>query len=197
MRADAVPMNGVSRITIHHTGEPKSPPAASQTEDANRMRRYQQTHMDTNKWADLGYHFVIDPSGRIWEGRELRWQGAHAGNTEANRHNLGVALIGNFDTTEPSAAQRSSLTALVRWAVNEYRVPEHGLYTHQAIKQIYKLPGTACPGRRLSAFVATLRTTLRSEFALTWPAPGDDTTALASGDGAHAPPCVCEDGGTH
>lgn len=172
VRADAVPMNGISRITIHHTGEPSSPPPASQREDAARLRRYQNAHMDDNHWADLGYHFVIDPSGRIWEGRELRWQGAHAGDPDSNRHNVGVALIGNFDVSQPTAAQKASLTSLVRWLVNEFRVPQSGLYTHQQIKRVYRLPATACPGRHLAEFVETLKTTLRAEFSLA-PPPAD------------------------
>jgi len=34
----------------------------------------QRDHMDAKGWGDIGYHFRIDPSGRVLEGRELLWQ---------------------------------------------------------------------------------------------------------------------------
>ena len=68
------------------------------------MKAYQTGHQQTNHWADIGYHYVIDRQGRIWEGRELSWKGAHAGNKQANENNVGIALIGNFENVEPPAA---------------------------------------------------------------------------------------------
>lgn len=164
-RADADPMNGISRITVHHTADANPVRPASQDVSARRMRGYQAFHMDTRKWADIGYHFVIDPSGRIWEGRPLRWQGAHAGSPAANRHNVGVCLMGNFELGPPTAQQQTTLKTLVRWLVREFRVPEKGLSTHQAVEKAYQLDGTLCPGRHLSRYVETLRRELRSEFA--------------------------------
>lgn len=49
------------------------------------VREVQNFHMKKNKWSDIGYNFVIDASGFIYEGRSLNFVPAHAGETvEAN-----------------------------------------------------------------------------------------------------------------
>jgi tetratricopeptide (TPR) repeat protein len=169
---DAVAMGRITRITVHHTGEGTPPGPASRATDAERMRNYQAFHVGERGWADIGYHFVIDPSGRIWEGREIRWQGAHAGNDASNRGNIGVSLMGNFEHGPLNSAQRASLERLVRHLLSTYRVRRGELWTHQAIKLEYDLPGTACPGRHLRAYVAELDRTLAADFAALSPASG-------------------------
>ena len=51
------------------------------------------------------------------------------------KDNVGVSLMGNFELGPPSDKQRTTLKALVRWLVREYRIPSSGLATHQAVKK--------------------------------------------------------------
>ena len=118
---------------------------------ADRVKAYQTGHQQTNHWADIGYHFVIDREGRIWEGRELSWKGAHAGNKQANENNVGVALIGNFENSDPSAAQRNSAEELITWLSLEYGISSSKIYGHGEIEKLYGIKGTCCPGRRFGA----------------------------------------------
>ena len=161
-RGNPEPMGGVSRITLHHTAT-KRLPAASEVSNAALLRALQSDHQNGRRWADIGYHFVIDRQGRVWEGRELRWQGAHAGSRAANRHNIGVALVGNFDRYPPSAAQKASLTALVRWLCSANDISPDQIRGHGQVLKAHTGSGTACPGRHLSRYITSLRSAVQAD----------------------------------
>jgi N-acetyl-anhydromuramyl-L-alanine amidase AmpD len=149
------------RITVHHEG--------SDTDDlftepavAERLRtitKVQEQSVDEGGLGagDLAYHFVIDRSGRIWEGRSLSWQGAHAGNGAANTANVGVVLLGNFDVQEPTASQLLSLQQLLANLCQRYAIRPENIYGHDEVKGQYGLPPTRCPGRYLSAWLRSYR----------------------------------------
>jgi hypothetical protein len=67
------------RITIHHTALPTLSPAASTAVEERKMRSIQEGEMTNPKqnFDDIGYHYVIMPSGRIYEGRPNSKRGAH------------------------------------------------------------------------------------------------------------------------
>ena len=91
-------MRGVKRITIHHTGEYAGTARLSDREILRRIDRY---HREGRKWAAIGYHYLIAPDGRIYEGRPESIQGAHTANN--NSHNLGISMMGDFHRSPPSA----------------------------------------------------------------------------------------------
>ena len=155
------PMGRPWRITVHHEGaEPE--PVASEAEVAERLRAITRSQERTRSRGglgagDLAYHFVIDRAGRLWEGRSLAWQGAHAGNRAANAGNIGVVLLGNFDLQRPSPEQLTSLERLLEDLYRRYRIsPEH-IYGHDQVRAGYGLPPTRCPGRYLSAWLDNYR----------------------------------------
>lgn len=66
-----------------------------------------------SSFGDVGYHFLIDCGGHIFEGRAggIFRQGHHV-----RRHNhglVGIALLGSFETRQPNPAQRAALLRLV------------------------------------------------------------------------------------
>jgi N-acetyl-anhydromuramyl-L-alanine amidase AmpD len=100
-------------------------------------------------WSDIGYHYVIDRAGRLWEARPINYQGAHV--RDNNEHNIGVMCMGNFDLQQPSEAQLTTLARTVQQIRQYYRVSESRIYTHQEINP------TACPGRNMQPRVVTMR----------------------------------------
>jgi N-acetylmuramoyl-L-alanine amidase len=50
--------------------------------------------MDTNKWNDIGYNFLVGEDGNVYEGRGWNTVGTHAGNF--NKKSIGICFIGNF-----------------------------------------------------------------------------------------------------
>ncbi len=141
-------MNGVGRITVHHEGyTPVTFTDAAST--ARRLEAIRSTHTNDRGWSDIGYHFIVDRAGRIWEGRDLRYQGAHV--KDHNEHNLGILVLGNFDRQSPTDPQVAGLVRVLRTYMGHYRVPPGRVYTHQEI-----MP-TSCPGRSLQSRMVTLR----------------------------------------
>lgn len=153
---DTEPMGKPTLVTIHHTAD-RRPPGPAYEQTVAQMRAYQNAHQ-ANGWADIGYHFVIDKAGRVFEGRPLHLKGAHAGSQDANEHNVGVALIGNFESSEPTAKQVEALEGLVIWVCAEYGIPDRRVYTHHQIKDWPGVKGaTNCPGRKFDPYYARIK----------------------------------------
>ncbi|MCP4451194.1 MAG: N-acetylmuramoyl-L-alanine amidase [Planctomycetes bacterium] len=129
-------------IVIHHSATPNG-----------NMAIFDKWHRETNHWEGVGYDFVIgngldSPDGLVEV--TFRWHeqitGAHCktpGNW-ANENAVGICLVGNFDESVPSDAQMRSLTRLVKYLSERYRIPAHQIYGHNST------PGarvTNCPGR--------------------------------------------------
>jgi len=139
-------MGRISRITVHH--DAMFTQELSWAWVVNRIRGIQRAHFNRG-WADIGYHFVVDTQGRIWEARLLRYQGAHVRNH--NEGNIGIVLLGDFDQQTVNSSQKRSLKALIDHLCKTYRIPKTRVYTHG------ELNTTACPGKNLQAYVNELR----------------------------------------
>ena len=141
-------MNGVNRITVHHEGwTPVWFTDYHRT--AKRIEHDRHVHVDNRGWGDLGYHYIIDRAGRLWQGRRLRYQGAHV--ADNNEHNIGVMCLGNFDKQQPSEAQLRKLIDTLTALRRQYDVPVSRVFTHQ------ELNPTACPGANLQPRMVRIR----------------------------------------
>ncbi|MEO1236759.1 MAG: peptidoglycan recognition family protein [Planctomycetota bacterium] len=141
-------MNGVKTITLHHEGwTPFTATSAAASED--RIEQIRQIHTRDRGWADLGYHFVIDRQGRVYQGRSVTFQGAHV--SDNNPHNLGIMMLGNFEQQKPTREQVDAMSRFTRQMMAAYGVPGSRVQTHREIKP------TACPGRYMQAHVDRLR----------------------------------------
>ncbi|MGV6814820.1 MAG: peptidoglycan recognition protein family protein [Phycisphaerales bacterium] len=145
----ADPMNKVTRITVHHDAiMPR--PSGSYADSVRRMNLIRKGHLN-NGWADIGYHFAIDPNGRIWQARPLELQGAHVKNN--NPGNLGIVVFGNYELIRPTQASLNAIDKMVAYAMGRFGVPLSRVYTHQELRS------TACPGKNLQAQMLRTRAT--------------------------------------
>ena len=107
-------------ITVHHTDTPNADPDPAAT-----VRGIYEYHAITLDWGDIGYHFLIDEAGVIYEGRysgdDLIPAFDKNGNLVTAFHtagfnsgNLGIALIGNLVAQPPTDAAKASLTRLIK-----------------------------------------------------------------------------------
>lgn len=137
----------IYRITVHHDG---LPPVTLRTrsEVAHRLELIRLSHLKRG-FGDIGYHYIVDPMGGLWEGRPLRFQGAHV--AHQNQGNLGIMALGNFEEQQPTAAQLRSLDAFVTQQMRRFRVPVSRLFTHR------ELAATLCPGRNLQKHMIAAR----------------------------------------
>jgi hypothetical protein len=148
--AEMDPMLPPRYITIHHDG--MTPYwGLTEVEAKARLELIRNGHRGKG-WSDIGYHYVVDRSGVVWQGRDVtKWQGAHVKNR--NENNVGVMCLGNFVEQRPSEAQIEALNRTVAQLRGYYRIPPGNVFTHR------EWPGaqTACPGDNLQAKVRLLR----------------------------------------
>lgn len=143
----ANPLGGVSRITVHHDGMTPFT-STNQAAATQRLESIRRAHVGRD-WADIGYHYIIDPAGRVWEGRPIRYQGAHV--KDHNERNLGVMVMGNFDQQSPTPAALARLDEFLAQLMHRHGVRLSQVHTHQ------ELNPTACPGRTLQAYMRRTR----------------------------------------
>jgi hypothetical protein len=102
---------------VHHTAGSNS---YSRSQSAAVVRAVELYHVRGNGWDDIGYNFLVDKYGQIFEGRyggmEKAVVGAHA--LGFNYGSVGVALIGNYNGAGLSAAARSALVKLLAWRLD-------------------------------------------------------------------------------
>jgi len=113
------------RITIHHTGR-----IIDQELDGAELMRVVEREHRKKGWAGIGYHFVISADGRVWEGRPLRFQGAHA-RGDNNVGNIGISVAGNFDRQQLSPLLERRLRHLLDVLRRTYRIPPHAVHGHE------------------------------------------------------------------
>ncbi|MDD5041055.1 MAG: N-acetylmuramoyl-L-alanine amidase [Candidatus Peribacteraceae bacterium] len=150
---------GIRLIVVHHTAQtlrndPRSP--------LERMRALYLYHAKTLGWGDIGYHYIIDEDGTIYEGRAGGDNviGGHA--YCANVGTLGIALMGNFEIEEPSQIQILALQWLLKNLTDHYGLDARNtMKFHGESKEVIvghrDVVSTACPGYFLAGVLDQIR----------------------------------------
>lgn len=163
---------------VHHTAGTNT---YSPSDVPKMIRGVYAYHVKGRGWSDVGYNFIVDKFGRIWEGRaggvERAVLGAHTGGF--NRNTFGVSALGNFETAQPSPAMLAAIARIFAWKFAMYG-NEPGLdplahirllsegggtsrYRAGTTADFVRISGhrdagrTACPGRNLYAQLPTVR----------------------------------------
>lgn len=113
----------VRHLVVHHTAGSNTL-AAGQTW-ADVVRSIWSFHTYTRGWGDIGYNYLIDPNGVIYEGR-AGGDDVVGFHDTANYGSMGVSLIGTYSTVEPTAAALDSLVALLAWKADQKRIDPMG-----------------------------------------------------------------------
>lgn len=142
------PMQRIERITVHHEGW-TTVQFSDQSSTARRLESIRRSHLQRLNAGDIGYHYIIDRAGRVWQGRDLRYQGAHV--RHHNSHNIGVMVLGNFDQQRPTPAQYTTLHRTLGNLMQRYGVNRPYVFTHQ------ELGPTSCPGTSLQQHMVYAR----------------------------------------
>ena len=107
--------------TLHHTADPNTYSTVAQAKQ--QIRNDAVYHISSLGWCDLGYNFVVDKWGNIYEGRAGSLTqaviGAHAGGF--NTGTVGVAMLGTYNAA-PSAATQRSVAQIIGWRLGAYGV---------------------------------------------------------------------------
>lgn len=123
------PEYGAVRMAfVHHTENPNGYAAS---EVPAMLRAIYVFHRYVNGWNDIGYNFVVDLYGRIFEARaggiDEPVVGAQAGGY--NLVSTGIAVLGSFMEVPISTPARGALEALLAWKLSLHGVPPQGSVT--------------------------------------------------------------------
>ena len=185
------------KLVVHHTATSDNYTDRAGAEAQIRSIYYY--HSVTQDWGDIGYNFLIDKFGTIYEGRYSRdYAGANPTGDDAtgrgvtgahtagwNSGTVGVALLGTLTTHDATPAARDALTRLLAWeasrngidpeATEAFVNPVSGAaITSPNIAGHRDYAATACPGDTFYPTLPAIRRDVAALIAGSTPAP--DTT---------------------
>jgi len=125
-------------ITIHHTAGKLT---TSLEDSISEIQFIQDYHQNAKGWNDIGYHFLVDSLGNIFEGRPIKVVGAHV--YMHNTNNIGISVMGNYHppkNDQPSDKAINAIISIASYVANTYSVDKSSFYAHRDLGQ------TDCPG---------------------------------------------------
>lgn len=152
---------------VHHTVNANDYTSA---EVPGIIRSIYNYHVKTRGWSDIGYNFLVDKYGRIWEGRaggvDRPVVGAHT--SGYNQYSFAMSAIGNFETAQPTSAMITAYAQVFAWKLSLHGVSASSTSQRVGSKSFRAINGhrdagsTACPGRYLYAQIPSIRTKARA-----------------------------------
>ena len=168
----------VAKLIVHHTATTNNDPDPAAT-----IRAIYAFHTQTRGWDDIGYNFLVDARGRVYEGRFARTYapgevptgedvdgnaviGAHA--EGVNTGSVGIALLGDFTAASPTSASVDGLKAMLAWETDRHdldptasspytRVADGSVVTFPNIAGHRDTRATDCPGDSLYSRLPEIR----------------------------------------
>jgi hypothetical protein len=149
----------VRALTVHHAeGVPHEHPALM-------IRLIYKGHTSPTgrlDAADVGYHFFVDRSGGVWQGRDAGHMGTHVGSNPTGRNNkgnLGICGLGSFDRETPPKAMIDGIVELSELLSEYYGRPlaVRGHKDWVGINRFFPRGGIDCPGKLEAAVLLAQR----------------------------------------
>ncbi|MGW7133125.1 peptidoglycan recognition protein family protein [Streptomyces bobili] len=164
----------VKAAFVHHTASGNTYKCSQVPSVIRGIYRY---HVKSMGWRDIGYNFLVDKCGNIYEGRAggvtKPVLGAHT--LGFNSNSMGIAVLGTFTSTKPSAAAVKGIARLTAWKLGLFGANPNGktylksgggnLYRKGKNVRLNVISGhrdgfaTECPGRQLYGKLGSARTT--------------------------------------
>lgn len=142
----------LGRVVLHHTATTES------SDSYMDVRAIWYYHSKVNGWGDIGYHYVIDSKGRIFEGRLYNKDYARRNRVEVigghalgnNYGTVGISMIGNYQSQTPSIAALDSMSRIAGYKLAPYRLHPYGYGPYGAVTVgHFEVNATACPGQNI------------------------------------------------
>lgn len=154
----------IRKIIVHNTGE-------AIKKNSNRtprelMRAIYSYHTVTRDWGDIGYNYIIDKQGNVYEGRAGGPLTVGGHTAYHNIGSIGIALMGNFNYEKPTDAQVTMLEILAADLSRTFEIDPTGrsewlgknsfnISGHRDVARTGH--GTSCPGRNLHQRLPEIR----------------------------------------
>ncbi|MEK7523734.1 MAG: SpoIID/LytB domain-containing protein [Patescibacteria group bacterium] len=134
-------------IVVHHTAS-----VANLENPKTAIQNIQYYHAVKRGWGDIGYNYLIDTDGKIYEGRK-GGEGVISGHAKPiNKASIGITVLGDYENNEVPAKILASLAGLIREKAKLHSIDLDGktLYKDTVYNNIqghYENTATSCPGQ--------------------------------------------------
>lgn len=179
VNGDTLDYKSVNHLIVHHTVSNNN-----SSDWAAVMRAIWNYHALSLCWGDIGYNYLIDMNGTIYEGHRGgdNVVGSHA--SGANPYSMGVSLIGTFtEPTHPSpgirppAAMQNALVELLAWKADQRGIDVYDSTYHPNLgRGLPNLSGhrdvygtTTCPGEQAHDLLPAIRDEVARRLGFTPP----------------------------
>ncbi|MGW1961435.1 N-acetylmuramoyl-L-alanine amidase [Streptomyces sp. NPDC001935] len=123
-----LPGGRIKAVVLHHTATSNDYTCAEAPAVIRAVYAYDVQQLT---WKDIGYNFLVDKCGTIYEGRkggvDRPVMGAHA--YGFNSETTGIAIIGDYSDVAPSREAMTSVARLAAWKLGQYGVDPTGTAT--------------------------------------------------------------------
>lgn len=147
----------VSHLIVHHSAG-----VNTSSDWAATVRSIWDFHVNTNGWDDVGYNWLIDPNGVLYEGRGDNVRGAHF--CGKNTNTQGICMLGTYIDDAPTPESMTTLKEYLAWKSADLNIDPTASSLHAPSE--YSIPNvsghrdgcsTTCPGDMLYADLPQLR----------------------------------------
>lgn len=157
----------VTHLIAHHTAMGNEAPNSDWPAIVRSIWNF---HVFERGWADIGYNYLIDPNGVIYEGRAGGDNVIGAHFSGANSGTMGVAMLGTFTSAAPTSKALNSLKKIFAWKCDQRGLDPEGASLHAASQLNLKTisghrdgPGaTECPGDAFYPLLPAIRTEIKN-----------------------------------
>lgn len=169
--------NPLRRVMVHHTVTAGNP-----GNSAAEVRGIWASHANANGWGDIGYNYLVDKNGNIFQGRYYNQADANQyGEVEAghaygfNDYSVGIATLGDFQSQGGTTAMVYGVGQIAGWKMYKYNLLPWSQYADEGVpannagypsrgpRGQYAINGhrdylpTACPGNNMYPNLAAIR----------------------------------------
>lgn len=183
-KTSTVRSQSLKAMYVHHTASSNN---YTRAQAAQAVRSFYLYHTRSLDWGDVGYHFLVDKYGTIYEGRKGAMEdlvlGTQAGGFNTNT--MGISMLGNYESAKPSSAGMLALRKVLAWKGYAYGLNVQGTtrltarvsgastsrykngttVTVPVIVPHRQTNNTACPGQHIMSQLPGLRKNVAADIA--------------------------------
>jgi hypothetical protein len=197
----------LTKLFVHHT---VTAPSDADPDPASTVRAIYTYHVQGRGWDDIGYNFLVDSDGRIYEGRYARpyAQGEIPTGEDAmgygvvgaqvsglNAGSMGISVIGDYTNVDPTSKAMDAVRRMLAWKADRHDIDPLGADPFTAsdgtARTFPNIAGhrdadqTACPGNRLYPLLPDVRQQVAKTVVLAHATTLGYWTATADGRVLH------------
>jgi peptidoglycan hydrolase-like amidase len=150
-------MEDVKMLVVHHTAS-----VSDLNDPKQAIRNIYYYHSVRRGWGDIGYNYIVDTDGRIYEGRSGGEMVVGGHSVKVNKASIGVAVLGNYETQDVPKDVIQGLANILSDKADRYNLDvlddvEYADKDYDVLSGHRDSAATTCPGKNLYKALPTLR----------------------------------------